>query len=61
MIAEPPFDAGAVQVTVAERFPGAAVTVFGAPATVNAIAVTLADSVEAAESPTLLVALTLKP
>jgi len=60
VIAEPPSDVGATQVTVAEIFPGVAVTVFGAPGTVNANAVTLADAVEAAESPTPLVALTLK-
>ena len=31
MIAEPPFDAGAVQVTVACAFPGVAITFVGAP------------------------------
>lgn len=56
VIAEPPFDAGAVNEIVACAFPGLPVPIVGAPGTVRGVTVTLPD---AAPVPCALVALTL--
>src|SRR5665648_624107 len=56
VIDEPPLLAGAVQLTVAEAFPGVADTAVGAPGTV--LGVTAALATDASEVPTLLVAVT---
>ena len=58
VIAEPPVDAGAFQVTVACAFPAVAETLVGAPGTVAGVTALEAD--DAAPLPTLLVATTLK-
>ena len=61
MIAEPPFDAGAVKVTVAWPLPAVAVTPVGAPGTVAPWSgVTGFDGAEAAPVPTPFVAVTVK-
>ena len=57
MIAEPPFDAGGVNVTVACWLPGVAVPIVGAPGTV--LGVTLFDGADDAPVPTPLMAATL--
>ena len=57
VIAEPPFEAGAVHETVAELIPATAETAVGAPATV--IGVTEDDAEESEELPTAFVAFTL--
>ena len=57
VIAEPPFEAGAVQETVAALIPATAETSVGAPATV--IGVTEDEAEESEELPTLFVAFTL--
>src|SRR5665648_799197 len=56
VIDEPPLLAGAVQLTIAEAFPGVANTAVGAPGTV--LGVTTALATDAGEVPTLLVAVT---
>jgi hypothetical protein len=56
VIADPPFEAGAVQETVADALPATAETPVGAPATVNGV--TEDDAVEAEESPKEFVAFT---
>ena len=58
MIAEPPFDAGAVKLMVAFALPPVAVPMVGAPGTVAGI--TLAVAAEATLVPMALVALTVK-
>jgi hypothetical protein len=58
VIADPPFEAGAVQVTVAEAFPGVTVRMVGAPGTVSGV--TVFEGLEATPTPTTLVALTVK-
>jgi hypothetical protein len=58
VIADPPLEAGAVQVTVAEALPGVTVKMVGAPATVTGV--TVFEGLEAAPTPTVLVALTVK-
>ena len=58
MIPLPPFDAGAVNVTVACVFPGAADTPVGAPGTVAGV--TLLDGPDASPVPFALVAVTVK-
>ena len=61
MIAEPPFDAGAVNVTVACALPAVAVAPVGAPGTVAGVTgVTLFDAAEGALGPTAFVAVTVK-
>jgi hypothetical protein len=57
-MAAPPFDTGAVQLTVACAFPPVALTAVGAPGTVAGV--TLLDGADAAPMPTLLLALTVK-
>jgi hypothetical protein len=57
VIAEPPFEAGAVQETVANALPATAETPVGAPGTVAGV--TAADAVESVELPTAFVAFTL--
>ena len=65
-MALPPFDAGAVQETIAEALPGEAVTAVGAPGTVatgtvtGATGVTLLEGAEAALEPIAFVATTVK-
>ena len=56
VIAEPPFEAGALQETVADALPATAETPVGASGTV--IGVTATEAAEAAESPRLFVAFT---
>ena len=57
MIAEPPFDAGAVNAIVACVFPGVAVPIVGAPGTVRGVTLTLALALPV---PTAFVAFTLQ-
>src|SRR5947209_20508256 len=57
-MAEPPLDAGAVNVTVACALPAIAVTPVGAPGTV--IGVTAFDGADGGPVPTALVAVTVK-
>ena len=60
-MAAPPFEAGAVKLTVACPWPAAAETLVGAPGTVAGTSgVTLLEAVDALEVPTELVAVTLK-
>jgi hypothetical protein len=56
VIALPPFDAGAVKLTVAWALPPTAVPIVGAPA--NVAGVTLLDAADAALTPTAFVAVT---
>ena len=58
LMALPPFDAGAVQDTVAWALPAVAVTAVGAPGTVAGV--TLLDASDAALVPTAFVAVTVK-
>ena len=58
MIAEPPLEAGAVKVTVADALPPVAVPIVGVPGTVAGV--TLFDAADAALVPTALVAVTVK-
>jgi len=58
VIAEPPFDAGAVKATLAAALPAVAVPIVGAPGTVAGV--TLFDAADALPVPTLLVAATVK-
>jgi hypothetical protein len=58
VIADPPVEAGAVQVTVAEALRGVTVRMVGAPGTVRGV--TVFEGLEAAPTPTVLVALTVK-
>ena len=58
MIAAPPFEAGAFQLTVAPLSLGVAVTLAGAPGTVAGVTAALAD--EEDEEPAVLVAKTVK-
>ena len=58
MIAEPPFETGAVKVTVASPLPRTAVTLVGAPGVVAGVTALLAD--EAEPVPTAFVAVTVK-
>ncbi len=61
MIAAPPFEAGAVQVTVAWALPAVAVPIVGAPGTVaGATGVTAFESADWSPVPTELIAATLK-
>ena len=61
MIAEPPFEAGAVKVTVAWALPATAVTAVGAPGAVaGADGVTELEAVLETEVPTAFVAATVK-
>ena len=57
-MALPPFDAGAVKLTLACAFPAVAETLVGTPGTVAGV--TADDAVEAEPVPTLLVAVTVK-
>jgi len=57
VIADPPLDAGAVNVTVACALPAVAVPMVGAPGTVSGV--TLLDAADGAPTPTALVAVTL--
>ena len=57
VIAEPPFDAGALQETIADALPATAETPVGAPGTVAGV--TAADAEESEELPTAFVAFTL--
>ncbi len=63
-MALPPFDAGAVQETVADALPAVAVAAVGAPGTVagggGATGVTLLEAAEAALEPIAFVATTVK-
>ena len=60
-MAAPPFEAGAVKLTVACPWPAAAETLVGAPGTVAGTSgVTLLEAVEALEVPTEFVAVTVK-
>jgi hypothetical protein len=58
VIADPPVEAGAVQVTVAEALAAVAEAPEGAPGTVRGV--TVFEGLEAAPTPTVLVALTVK-
>ena len=58
MIAEPPFDVGAVQLTLAWAFPGVAVTLVGAPG--GPAGDTEVEALEAELLPIMFVALTVK-
>jgi hypothetical protein len=58
VIADPPFDTGAVKATEASVLPGVATGEVGAPGTVAGV--TAEDVSEAAPSPTALVAMTVK-
>ena len=58
MIAEPPLDPGAVNVTVAWAIPAVAVPMVGAPGTVYGV--TALDALEGFEVPPVLVAVTVK-
>ena len=58
MIALPPFEAGAVKLTVACVFPAAAVTAVGAPG--NVAGVTLTEGADGPLIPAALVAVTVK-
>jgi hypothetical protein len=58
VIAEPPFEAGAVNVIVASPLPRTAVTLVGAPGVVAGVTALLAD--EAEPVPTAFVAVTVK-
>ena len=58
MIAEPPLEAGAVQLTVACAFPAVALTLVGAPGTV--IGVIGAEAADVAPVPMPLLATTVK-
>ena len=58
MMVEPPFDAGAVNVTVACALPAVAVAPVGAPGTVAGV--TLFDAADGALVPIALVAVTVK-
>jgi len=58
VMGEPPFDTGAVNVTVACALPAAALPMVGAPGT--AAGVTLFDGAEGGPTPTALVAVTVK-
>ena len=58
MIVEPPFEVGAVQVTVAWPLPAVAVTLVGAPG--GAAGVTVLEAAEAGPVPAELVAVTVK-
>ena len=58
VIALPPLDAGAVQLTCEEALPTAALTLVGAPGTVRGV--TDDEAVEAAEVPLAFVAVTVK-
>ncbi len=59
VIADPPFDAGAVKLTVACASPAVAETAVGTPGTVGAaVGVTAGDAAEAGLVPTALVAVT---
>ena len=58
VIALPPFDAGAVKLTVACALPGVAVPIVGAPGTVVAAGVTLLEAADAAPVPIAFVAFT---
>ena len=59
MIALPPFEPGAVQLTPAEAFPAVAATLVGAPGTV-ALGVTAFEAADWGPVPVALVAATLK-
>ena len=56
MVAEPPVEEGAIQLTVACVLPAIAVTLVGAPGTVAGV--TAFDALEDAPAPTVLVATT---
>ena len=58
VIAAPPFDAGAVNATVAWPLPGVAVTPVGAPGATGAAGTTAFDAAEGALFPTELCAVT---
>ena len=58
MIAKPPFEAGALNETVAWLLPGAALVMVGAPGTVAGV--TVFDAVDGALVPTALVAVTVQ-
>ena len=58
MIAEPPFDAGAVNATLALALPPLATPIVGAPGTVAGV--TLFDAADAAPVPAVFVAVTVK-
>jgi hypothetical protein len=58
VIALPPLLAGAVKATLALALPAVAVPIVGAPGTVDGV--TLLDAVEAAPTPSALVAVTVK-
>jgi hypothetical protein len=58
VIADPPFEDGAVQVTVAEALPGVTVRMVGGSGTVAGV--TVFEGLEATPTPTPLVALTVK-
>jgi hypothetical protein len=58
VIADPPSEDGAVQVTVAEALPGVTVRMVGGSGTVAGV--TVFEGLEAAPTPTTLAALTLK-
>ena len=58
MIAEPPFPAGALNVTVACAFPAIAMPMTGAPGTVAGV--TALEAEDAGPLPTALVAITVK-
>jgi hypothetical protein len=58
VIAVPPFDAGALQLTDAEAFPAVAVTLVGAPGTVTGT--TALDGLDGGELPLALVAIAVK-
>jgi hypothetical protein len=60
VIGEPPSEAGAVQVTVACPSPAVALTSVGASGAVLLLGVTAADGSLGAESPTALLATTVK-
>ena len=58
VIALPPFEAGAVKLTVACALPAVAVAAVGAPGTVAGV--TLLEGADAGPAPTALVAVTVK-
>ena len=58
MIAEPPFDAGALQESAACEFPGVATTDVGAPGIVRGVIAR--EALDGADSPWTLIATTVK-